>query len=299
VDAVTTLTIEGQKVRYDIRRMVWDGKLRAFAPYDQSGTILNGEARDLCWNFAYISRDSLYRIELDSGPVFAAYRLLDPVLGWADHQMASLVGAAEHDGHPCLVIDVPSRSGGSSRYRCWLAQDMSGCIVRLQRLKEDGSVISEAEMRYAKDEKVGWHLQSWDLNVQSVKGSSSNTVTEVQINEPIDPAVFGIKFPAGMEVYDMIRGTQYISDGEGTAPRADTLSGQAMDKFVEKVRKETAQPRPPRPAPAQAATPAAPPVQAAAPPPRGPLSPWLLVGGGVLILLLIAAIALSRRRPAG
>jgi hypothetical protein len=39
-------------------------------------------------------------------------------------------------------------------------------------------------------------------------------------------------------------------------------------------------------------------VPALAPPPRMPAWSWVLVGAGGLLLLIVAAIALSRRKPA-
>jgi len=298
VESSISVAIDGNNAAYHANRMIWSVRERGFRPYIADGAFVNGVGRDSITSSGYGMITHGGNINLDYGntPLFAAYRFFNSALGLGDPETASIVADDEYSGHPCTVIDVLTRSGGSSRYRCWIAQDMPGCILRLQHLKDDGELILEADMRYAEDDKVGWHLQSWNLNFQWVRGSSSNTATEVRINEPTDPAVFEVKFPAGMTVYDRIKGAEYISGGEAPAQRDDALSGAAMDKFVEQVRKETPTPKPPRPTAAPA--PAAPPVQAVAPPRTG-FSPWLLVGGGALSILLIAAILLSRRRSAG
>jgi cell division protein FtsN len=133
-------------------------------------------------------------------------------------------------------------------------------------------------------------------------------VTAAKLNQPVAADAFEIKFPPGTRVYDWFAEREYyVAEAEEKAPEATTgeTSAKAMDKFVEDVRKETAQPpkapAAPKPAPqpvAGAHKPAAPPVQAVAAPSRQ-ISPWLIVGAGALVILIVAAIALSRRKAAG
>jgi len=224
VESVTTFAMEGQKVFSEVRESVWSHSARAFLPFESTHSIVSGVSRDKNPRDSYGIIDHGGDLRSSSGysPIWIAYRLFDPVLGKAKPENLVPVGSAVHDGHRCIVVDAFEPDGTGYRTRYWIAEDIGCCVVKWQQIWPDSSVRRDCDMRYARDEKVGWHLQSWELRSIRVQGSSTDTVTEVQINEPIDPAVFEITFPVGMKVYDRIKGTEYISDGEGPTPSAAT-----------------------------------------------------------------------------
>ncbi|MCK4376579.1 MAG: hypothetical protein KAX19_14685 [Candidatus Brocadiae bacterium] len=218
-----------------------------------------------------------------------------------------LVGRAEFEGHPCVVLEEGPHPGGVYR-QWWFAQDQDYCPVQWQQWREDGSHFCQGRMRYQKNLEGLWYLKSWDVVWHEAWGlveSFAATPIDVRLNEPVDPGVFEIIFPPGTHVYDYVREMDYVvgEEGQGALEKQNAVSDEVMDEFVEKLRTEHLPPEragaeKPAPGADQPKAPIAPPVEAVAPP--RPLSPyhWLLIGGGVVLLVVVAGAALARRKAA-
>ena len=306
-----TIVMDGRKVFFDTQDGIYNAEMRDLSQYGMIGTFVDGRAMQLSSRGrGYVVPDSDVLTMIYFYPLMWAYRLFDPVLGRADPDRLALVGRAEHDGHPCIVVEQETHDGSLDRW--WLSEDQDGCPLLWEYLYAEGKTGTSAAMTYEREGQGPWHLTSWRIEVLSRQGaleqSVTATVTEVRLNEPIDPSTFEMTFPPGTPVWNEFDRTEYVV-GQNPEPQAaepSVLSDKAMEGFVEKVEKETGARRPePRatvlrePAePAAAARPAAPPVPALAPPPRMPAWSWVLVGAGGLLLLIVAAITLSRRKPA-
>jgi hypothetical protein len=294
------LAMDGHKFFFDRNNSDWNPDEQEFRPYRKMGALAEG--RDVSvspdGNWATVgpgpSGDVLDL--MDFLPMRFAYRLFDTVLGAARPEEVTLVGSDVRDGHPCTVIEQRSRIRSD---RWWLAEDQDCCPIYWQILNPDGSLGSSASMQYGRTSAGIWRLESWDLEVifgGSFVESDKATVTDLRLNEPVDPALFRIILPAGTYVADQLEHREYVV-GEGEQPK-EPAADKAMDEFVGKVRNETARPKRATPPPARSPGPVRPPVQAVSAPPRG-LPSWLFCAGGALVVLVVVAILVSRRRAPG
>ena len=175
-----------------------------------------------------------------------------------------MAGHAEHNGHPCLVLEKVYRAppGGSALERYWLAEDQDYSLVQWQ-VENEGKVLCQAVIQYVKHEGLGWLPKSWDVALVqpgNVVRSSVNVVTCLTVNEPIEAETCEISFPDGTLVSDRIRDPEYRVGGvspfliEGKARNllagelvqplssreaTSATSDQSMGEFVEKVGKQT------------------------------------------------------------
>ncbi len=311
-DTVTVI-IGGQKLFWSLDAWIFSAITRQFERSQAIAAIVDGKS--VCLKEggkqAVVGPPGWFTTALlDFWPVLVAYRMLDPVLGKVKPEDLRVIGRAEHDGHPCVVLEQ-SRSLGRGPRFWWLAEDQDYCPVQWRTERADGTVSGHAALQFEKNEQGLWCLTSWDLQCLlgpggSLVGSQAATVTELRLNEPVAPSVFEITFPPGTRVHDRFSEVDYVVGEKGERPLEvkDTLSDEAMEEFVEKLRREHLPAEgaegDKRVAPAeQPKAPVAPPVEAVAPPRR--LSPyhWLLIGCGVVLLVVAAGAALARRKAAG
>lgn len=316
-----TVVIDGRKLFWRQDAWVLNGRQDAsvlngvreeFVRLQRSAAVVGGEAVTLIDGpTGVIERAAGGQAATDLlniWPVLAAYRLFDPVLGRVKPEHLTLVGRAEFEGHPCVVLEEGPHPGGAYR-QWWLAEDQDYCPVQWQQWREDASQhFCQGRMRYEKNLEGLWYLKSWDVAWHEAWGlveSFAATPIEVRLNEPVDPGVFEIIFPPGTSVYGRLRDMDYVlgEEGHGALEKQNVVSDQVMDEFVEKLRREhlpaESAEADKRVSPAEHPKgPIAPPVHAVAPP--GRLSPyhWLLIGCGVVLLVVAAGAALARRKAA-
>jgi hypothetical protein len=310
VKNVCRLMVEDSKYRFQRRGMTWFEGKGEFVPLSEDWSLVDGVWRVFHEEAAAgaISPGQQAPLVQNLVPLLRAHRLFDPATRGADPEKVRLRGRAERAGHPCVVLEQTDIVGGQYevRHEWWLAEDEDYSVVFMEDSNQEGAIAGQDDLVYEKGPR-GWQAKSWQVVsnwTANVPVTTANVVTEAKLNQPVAEDAFEVKFPPGTRVYDSFAGKEYyVTEGGENAPEEapGETSAKAMDKFVEDVRKETAQPpkapAAPKPAPqpvAGAHKPAAPPVQAVAALPR-PLSAWLLVGGGVLVLLIVAAIALMRR----
>jgi hypothetical protein len=143
-----------------------------------------------------------------------AYRLFDPTFGYLRPEEVRLLGVAERDGHPCVVVGVGDKLAST----WWLAQDQDYCPVHVE-WRRDGTLTMRFDLRYVPDEEIGWRLQSWDWmrpagGDKLVPMHKSAEFVETTINEPVDRHVFEVLFPAGTSVRDDLLDVQYTVNEE-------------------------------------------------------------------------------------
>ncbi|GAG41605.1 unnamed protein product, partial [marine sediment metagenome] len=136
VEEVCTLMVQGSNISYRKKGAIWSTVESRNVPDDSSEAYVDGVGYELSTTHGYGGRawesEVLSRIPLQ--PLLVAYRLFDPVLGLAKAADVALLGRAEQDGHPCIVIEyVDDAHPPGVRHRGWLAEDLDYSIIRWER----------------------------------------------------------------------------------------------------------------------------------------------------------------------
>jgi hypothetical protein len=284
-------------MRYYWRAMDWDGEQGVFVPVQFSGAVRDGEARDLAVDdgWAVIAPRGVAQTSIDFRPLLLAYRFQDPALEVVDVERFHVVGLALDRRRECVVLEEEPRHPYNPRELWWLAAAVDCAPVRWQVVEGEGDVLLDCRMDYGDRTDGVWPLRSWQLH-QSGWSSFVNTVTDLSIDEPVDPSEFEITFPPGTHVFDNIRDLEYTVGGvddpeppngaEGAGTMAAALPGEEETPPAEPV--HTERPRATgirRPAPAPSPVAAAQEEASAA---------WLWFG--LVVLAAIMALGLVLRR---
>jgi hypothetical protein len=218
-DQSVSLVIDGDELRIDVTGTIWSTSKARFVPFQWSGHLA-----DEVWHHHDSvggSVDWLAEVEmlylLFYEPVPVAYRLFDPAFSMADPDWTALAGTAEHDGHPCVVLRMkePASDGDDIVREWWMAEDMQWVPIRYKIGRESGRLIREATLRYEADEEVGWRLASWQVD-QPAAGGLYITAVDVKttFNDAVAVGPLEVEFPAGITVYDGVRGIEYVAGQE-------------------------------------------------------------------------------------
>ena len=184
-----------------------------------------------------------YRGEMRGKPFLRAFHMSS----WAQTPEFNIVGHAERDGHPCVVLEVFEALSLNSRrilVHWWLAEDMDYSVLAWRQLAEnqDGlRALSQVDYSYEQDERIGWRLTSWRWSYAPTGAQVLGTVTDLQINEPIKPEEFEVTFPPGTRVTDLHRGLVYRVGSEEDERDLKALqaieSTDTLDRLVKEAKR--------------------------------------------------------------
>jgi hypothetical protein len=283
---VYTMLVEDDKVRFSQDGFAWHSSRGEFVPFEYHGAYVGGVHRDLRGDSGVVRPQSDILGNPKYRPPLLAYRLLDPAVGPARGGGLSLVGEAEHEGHPCAVIEA-ARFEGTSVYRWFLAQDMDYFVVRAEiEFSSTGSVLA-IDLGYEPDAEVGWRLASWTTGGVSLPTASK--VTDAWFNRDVPADAFDVYFPPGTMVSDSFLDTEYVVGPEGEHSVVEEPGApDTMEDFAARVERQTAAARP-----APAPKPAPPTV---APPAPGGFPIWVYVAGAAIVLIIAVSVWLRCKR---
>ena len=100
----------------------------------------------------------------------------------------------------------------SDGYSIWFAAKPDLPLVRVES-RDEGTLDWQLDVETRPDDNFGWLPVSWkfaELDSDRMRHTVSANVTEVVINQPIDPGLFDFKFPAGTEVCNHITKESYV-----------------------------------------------------------------------------------------
>jgi hypothetical protein len=118
-------------------------------------------------------------------------------------------------GDRCREYTAPGRA--QTLY--WLAPDKE-YVVRRVRDVEALQVTRQTDIRYRRDDAVGWLPSDWTLTEYGRDGRTLVTTTvtaaAVRLNEPVPDGTFRVNFPPGTLVSDSAIGKSYRVGPDGT-----------------------------------------------------------------------------------
>jgi len=290
-----SVLLDGQKLRHDRKGWGWNLSFGRFQRETTSQAYVEGVARSLDNTTGMVTPrlDDVHPVEVS--PILDEFRMLDPVLGEAKSQRLRLIGEAEFGGHRCALVEWRDERGEPPLIDdWWLAEDLDYSIVQWQyKAGDERLLVQVGDMKYVKDPEVGWRPKSWTLTkfvpVSGIPQTTRCEVTEAVFNQEVLADAFDIVFPPGTRVGNHFGGADYVvgdvAEHSASPPRPAQLHPPSAGSAApERVREQAGPPGPTGRTPAPAR--------------KGPLSTWLLVGGGALVLLIVLAIVLARRRTA-
>jgi hypothetical protein len=110
------------------------------------------------------------------------------------------------DGRDCVIVRADPTQAPPRINEFWVDAERDGAIVRFRQLRTaTGAVTVEADIDYQKTPH-GWYAGGWKTARYGSKGellqANSVTVSEFEMNEPLDESVFKLEPRPGMYVND-------------------------------------------------------------------------------------------------
>lgn len=122
---------------------------------------------------------------------------------------------AECDGSPCIELTLRSTKKKQAAMVFYVDPAKDFRIVKLVSTF-NGEPRMQYDMKLEPDQKIGWRLSKWRTEWADDDEPEGKFVTNVvkkcAINEPIDDAIFSVKFPVGTHVHD--NGRYFIQETE-------------------------------------------------------------------------------------
>lgn len=157
-------------------------------------------------------------------PILMAYRSFSPSLARFDPERLVLTKrTAMIDGRRCLEIEhLDSAANKRSKSRIWIDPSRDHLITRTLSIT-DGFVKQRMDIRYKEHAEQGWVPSGWEVRTFSKEDGLDQvhvgTVTEAEINAPIEARVFQLTFPKGSMVIDEKENTTSLVMPDGNRRR--------------------------------------------------------------------------------
>ncbi len=105
-------------------------------------------------------------------------------------------------------------SSGATRHEYFLDPKTSYLPVRHAAMLPDGRILTDTQIEYKKDSKVGSVPSKVSINVLNTKSGKIErsivaTLVSIDFNSSIDPTILDLSFPPGTEVIDEIKEMVY------------------------------------------------------------------------------------------
>jgi hypothetical protein len=223
--AAVEMWIDGGSWRHDRKGVLWVSNAEKFGELYRV-ELFDGDVQTSYWGTDE-SEESLHKIGFLSGkvatatrnppiwPVFNTFRAADRALGdFSEGQWAVQPDREAVNGHECIVLtwsatptSLVTIHPSSVAVRCWVDPSQGFCILR-RSIAKQGKVRSQIDVIYDEHDVAGWVpiRWTWVLNrladPPSVEETCTGVLTDVRINEAIDPKVFRFAFPKGTDVQD-------------------------------------------------------------------------------------------------
>jgi hypothetical protein len=142
-------------------------------------------------------------------PVFQAFRSTSHEFQRSTDGLGIVDGMRDIDGRPSIVLRE-SLGRGENAKEFWTDPDKEFAIIRITGIRADGSVSSQQDIEYDKNDVAGWVPVKWTNTVMDSNGelkrSAEYVVTTYDINPQLPPELFELEFAPGVRVVDTRRG---------------------------------------------------------------------------------------------
>lgn len=210
-DVPASITLDGEKLRYERAQQQWSGKQNAFVTLPRI-TVFDGTVGKIfhptgpCyapWPDGLIGRNYPDSGSLHLSPLIMTLRPSFPRMNIINIQTMSLTGRrVEINGRPCLEMESQL---GNYVQRVWVDLSRDYVVVRSLGLVNE-QVRTKIDIGYRQDTKKRWVPEKWDILTLLPNGklesSGRATVMSYELNATVELAAFDIKFPPGTRVTD-------------------------------------------------------------------------------------------------
>jgi hypothetical protein len=230
VESDHLLILSGTKVRVETNHPLWTGT--RFGPPRRRVDVSDGDLRTTFFPDGLGSdRTPQGAVERSVGTSAADSLIWQPVRMTCrgltvGPDLLSRLEAGEAteliEGDRCREYTAPGPARTPTRY--WLAPDKE-YVVR--RIRDVGAfqVARQTDIRYRRDEAVGWLPTDWTLTEYGRGGralvTTTVTVAAVRLNEPVPDETFRVTFPPGTLVSDSATSKSYRIGPDGTRREED------------------------------------------------------------------------------
>lgn len=243
-EELRSLVIQNSCLRYRVIRPQWDSSKEAFVPLEYVFAF-DGEYGRFLWpkgiahpHGAILAEDRQREAQnTNTIPIRLHYRPFHPTLGLFEvTQLRISTRRGEHNGRDCMLLEVQSEDG--RKHEIWIDPERDYLALRHITYRS-GQPRSDTTLDYREDARNDWELAAWNVKRFAQDGSFVESyevsVTDCQINNPIQRSEFVIEFPANTVVYDEIQEETYIVREEGKhriVDDAELAGGATYDDLV-------------------------------------------------------------------
>lgn len=185
-----------------------------------------------------ISRDHP-QLDMTVGPLLIGWFLKEPPFLYDEHY--EILRMTTEDGSRFAVVgntdfDDPKYSGATRReYK--LSEELGWAPTSFRLMYPDGEVRLEYGVEYSGNEELGNIPSEITITIMSridhdmVDSHATINLSDVEVNIPVDPAIFEFEFPSGTSVDNAIMNFEYIA---GRGPRLAKLD-EYVDTMIAEV----------------------------------------------------------------
>lgn len=169
------------------------------------------------------------------GPLLIGWFLKEPPFLYENYifndEPYEILRMTTEDGSRFAIVgntdfDDPKYSGASRReYK--LSEELGWAPISLRTMYPDGEMRSEYGVEYSGNEELGIIPSVITITIMSrkdhdmVRSHATITLSDVEVNIPVDPAIFEFEFPLGTDVHNDILNFKYVAGREPGIAKLD------------------------------------------------------------------------------